>query len=227
MGEYPTGSLCQILLCLSSHIKWGCLFFPDPWHCVHLHSCAGIPEGSTDHQHREWLSQRKLTSHQTCTYFTAERFSPSAGRREIALLHPGLDGIFKKKIKPFLLLCPFYCTDTHSLATAIPVPGALPAESLALLPSPSCPSQKSSPRCCGCSLCFCSPPVLLVEAEVGPLQAHRASLRTSSQRHPTKEEEKLVRKGASASKTTLWPFKHTRHPTMGQGLVALDELLYK
>lgn len=194
--------------------------------CTFIHALGSQKEAET-HQHRECLSQRKLTSHQTCTYFTAEHFSPLAGRKEIALLHPGLDGIFKNKIKPFLLLCPFYCTDTHSLATAIPAPGAPPAESLALLLSPSCPSQKSSPRCCGCSLCFCSPLVLLVEAEVGPLRAHRASLQTSSQRHPTQREEKLVTKGASATKTTLWPFKHTRHPTMGQGLAALHELLYK
>lgn len=83
---------------------------------------------------------------------------------------------------------------THSLAIAIPAPGALPAESLALLLSLSYLSQKSSPHCCDCSLCFCSPLVLLVEAEAGPLQVHRAFLRTSSQRHPTKRGKNWLQK---------------------------------
>ena len=106
---------------------------------------------------------------------------------------PASMGFLRTKLNPSSCYA-LSTAQTHSLAVAIPAPGAPPAELLALLPSPSYPSRKSSPHCCDCSLCFCSPLVLLVEAEVGPLQAHQASLRTSSQRHPTKRGEKLVQK---------------------------------
>ena len=139
---------------------------------------------------------------------------------------PASMGFLRTKLNPSSCYA-LSTAQTHSLAVAIPAPGAPPAELLALLPSPSYPSRKSSPHCCDCSLCFCSPLVLLAEAEAGPLQAHQASLRTSSQRHPTKRREKLVTKGSSATKTSLWPFRHTRHPTMGQGLTALHKVLYK
>lgn len=78
---------------------------------------------------------------------------------------------------------------THSWEGAVPAPGARPAESPAPPRSRSCRSRRSSPRCCGCSLCFCSPLGLSGEVEGGPLQAHRAFLQTSSQRHPAKKKE--------------------------------------
>lgn len=99
---------------------------------------------------------------------------------------------------------------------AVPAPAAPPNAWPAPPRSRSCPSQTSSPRCCGCSLCFCSPLALSGELQGGPLQAHRASLRTSSQRHPAKKEE------------NRWPKEpqpQTAHcsllNTSGQGLCAL------
>lgn len=65
-----------------------------------------------------------------------------------------------------------------------PAPGAQPAWSLAPLRSRRCPSPMSSPRCCGCFPCFCSPPVPSEAAAGVAPQAHPASLRISSQRHP-------------------------------------------
>lgn len=101
---------------------------------------------------------------------------------------------------------------THSWEGAVPAPGARPAESPAPPRSRSCRSRRSSPRCCGCSLCFCSPLGLSGEVEEGPLQAHRAFLQTSSQRHPAKKKKggKLVTKGALAANSSLWSLKHIR-----------------
>lgn len=85
--------------------------------------------------------------------------------------------------------CALSNAQTQRWDGAVPAPGARPAESPAPPRSRSCRSLRSSPRCCGCSLCFCSPLGLLGEVEGGPLQAHRAFLQTSSQRHPAKRRK--------------------------------------
>lgn len=69
-----------------------------------------------------------------------------------------------------------------------PAPAARPAWWPAPPPSPSCPTPRSSPGCCGCSRRPCSPPGLWGRAAQAPRPARLASWQTAFQTRPVEEQ---------------------------------------